>query len=430
MTNSPKKLDVIIVGAGPSGLILAKLFAKTALSFQVIERNDEVGGIWNIDAPNSPMYDSAHFISSKTLSGFVDFPMPEDYPDYPSHKQLFHYIKSYADEYDLRQHITFNTSVDSAKQDNDGNWQVSLNNGGQLTAGYLVCANGVTWQPNLVNFEGTFNGEIYHSVKYRSAEAFKNKRVLVVGAGNSGVDIACDASVAADQAYLSVRRGYHFIPKHIMGKPSDVFATEGPKLPHFLEVKVFGFLLNIINGKMESYGLPKPDHKLFESHPIMNTQILHYLGHGDCIAKSDVERLDGDAVIFKDGSREQIDAIVTATGYEHAVPYLEEGTIESKDGRPDLYLNIFSRKHQNLALLGFIEFASAAYENFERMAELIVLDAVSKPEKLAALKTTHRPDLKGGHRYIATERNANYVEVDTYLKHLKKIKKQLGVAAG
>ena len=214
-----------------------------------------------------------------------------------------------------------------------------------------------------------------------------------------------------------------------MGKPSDVFAHEGPKLPHFLEVKVFGWILRFINGKMERYGLPKPDHKLFETHPIMNTQILHYLGHGDCIAKSDIERLDGNSVVFKDGSREQIDVIVTATGYQHAVPYLEEDTIDFKNGRPDLYFNIFSRKHQNLALLGFIEFASAAYENFEKMAELIVLDAVSKPEKLAELKITHRPDLRGGHSYLSTKRNANYVEVDTYLKLLKKIKKQLGIPA-
>ena len=189
-------------------------------------------------------------------------------------------------------------------------------------------------------------------------------------------------------------------------------------------------MLKLINGDMKRYGLPEPDHKLFETHPIMNTQILHYLTHGDCIAKGDIEKLDGDSVVFKDGSREQIDVIVTATGYQHAIPFLDDDTIEIKNGRPDLYLNIFSRKHKNLALLGFIEFASAAYENFEKMAELIVLDADTKSEKLAELKKSHRPDLKGGHRYLPTKRNANYVEVDTYLKELKKVKKQLGVPAG
>jgi len=364
------------------------------------------------------------------LSGFIDFPMPEDYPDYPSHKQLFHYIKSYAEEFDLRKHITFNTSIDKAEQDQDGNWVVTLDSGKQLSARYLVCANGVTWEPNIVHFKGEFSGDIYHSVQYRSTDEFKNKRVLIVGAGNSGIDIACDASAAAEQAFLSVRRGYHFFPKHIMGKPSDVFATEGPKLPHFLEVKVFGWMLKLINGDMKRYGLPEPDHKLFETHPIMNTQILHYLTHGDCIAKGDIEKLDGDSVVFKDGSREQIDVIVTATGYQHAIPFLADDTIEIKNGRPDLYLNIFSRKHKNLALLGFIEFASAAYENFEKMAELIVLDADSKSDKLAELKISHRPDLKGGHSYLPTKRNANYVEVDTYLKELKKVKKQLGVRVG
>lgn len=424
---SSKILDVIVVGAGPSGLILAKQFAAKGVNFQVFERNADVGGIWNIDAPNSPMYESAHFISSRTLSAFPDFPMPEHYPDYPSHAQLFEYIKSFADEYNLRQHIRFNTGVKHAQQDKDGNWTVELEQGDTITAKYLVCANGVTWEPNTVSWDGDFHGEVRHSVTYRSPTEFKGKRVMIVGAGNSGVDIACDAAFAADQAFLSVRRGYHFIPKHIMGKPADVFAEEGPKLPFVLKQKIFGALLRVINGDMTRYGLPKPDHKVFQTHPIMNTQILHYLGHGDCIAKGDVERLDGDEVVFVDGSRERVDLIITATGYHHNVPFLDANVIDFKNDRPDLYLNMFSRKHNNLAMLGFIEFASAAYKNFTHMAELIVADVTSAPAKLAELKRSHQPDLTGGHKYLATKRNANYVDTDTYLKVLNAVKKDVGV---
>lgn len=420
-------LDVAVVGAGPSGLVLAKQLAAKNLNFQVFERNAEVGGIWNINAPNSPMYESAHFISSRTLSGFPDFPMPDSYPDYPSHQQLFEYIKSFADAYNLRSHIRFNTSVKHAQQNADGNWQLELENGETLTAKYLVCANGVTWEPNIVNWGGDFNGEVRHSVTYCSPSEFTGKRVMVVGAGNSGVDIACDASFAAEQAFLSVRRGYHFIPKHIMGKPADVFAEEGPKVPFAIEQVVFGFMLRILNGDLRRFGLPKPDHKVFQTHPIMNTQILHYLGHGDCIAKADIERLDGDDVVFIDGSREQIDLIITATGYHHSVPFLDEDVIDFKNGRPDLYLNMFSRKHKNLAVLGFIEFASAAYKSFTEMAELIVADITAAPEKLAQLKLSHQPDLTGGHKYLPTKRNANYVDVDTYLKILNGVKKDVGV---
>jgi hypothetical protein len=181
---------------------------------------------------------------------------------------------------------------------------------------------------------------------------------------------------------------------------------------------------------MTSYGLPKPDHKVFESHPILNTQILHYLGHGDCIAKPDVKRFDGDEVEFVDGSREKIDLIIAATGYSHRSPFRPEGMIQKKNGRPDLYMNMFPRNENNLAMLGFIEFASAAYQNFDQMAKLIVADAVGGAQGLQAMKKEHQPDLTGGHRYLKTERNSNYVDVDTYLETLNGILKKLDVPIG
>lgn len=431
MVSDPTILDVGVVGAGPAGLILARRLGGTSASFEVFERNTDVGGIWDIDAPGSPIYESAHFISSRTLSGFADFPMPNDYPDYPDHRQLLDYIRSFADEFDLRRNIRFGVSVDRAVSE-DGLWELHFDNGDVRVCRYLVCSNGVTWVPNLVSWPGEFNGEVRHAVTYRSPGEFEGKRVLVVGAGNSGADIACDASFVADQAFLSVRRGYHFIPKHIIGMPSDVFASQGPSLPHWLEVRVFGLMLRMINGDLRRFGLPKPDHRIFESHPLMNTQVLHYLGHGDCIAKPDVERLDGDDVVFVDGSREQIDLVITATGYQHAIPFLEPGVLSVKGGRPDLYLGMFSRSHPSLAALGFIEFASAAYDNFDRMAELIVADATategsSTAQAFQRLKAADHPDLKGGHRYVDSDRHSNYVEVNTYLKLLDKVRAEVGL---
>lgn len=418
-------LDVAVVGAGPSGLILARQLAQTGLNFAVFERNSDVGGIWDIDAPNSPMYESAHFISSRTLSGFPDFPMPEDYPDYPNHRQLLAYIRSYAEHHSLKKHIRFNTEILSATRNSQGNWLLQLSESDVIECRYLICANGVTWLANEITFPGQFNGEVRHSVTYRSSEEFRGKRVLIVGAGNSGVDIACDASFAAEQAFLSVRRGYHFVPKHVLGKPADVFNKESPKLPFAVSQKIFGWLLHLINGDLRRYGLPKPDHKIFQTHPIMNTQILHYLGHGDCIAKPDVKALCGDEVEFADGSREKIDLIICATGFQHKIPFLTDSDQSLKHGRPELYLNIFSRKHSNLAVLGYCEFASSAYANFSRMAELIMADLSGGNNKLAEMKQTHYPDLRGGVKYLDIERNASYVHLDTYLNVLDKVKQQV-----
>ncbi|HDZ81326.1 MAG TPA: hypothetical protein ENH56_08795 [Roseobacter sp.] len=105
-----------------------------------------------------------------------------------------------------------------------------------------------------------------------------------------------------DAGFISVRRGYHFIPKHIMGKFADVFAHDWPHLPMWLAQKVMHGILKMINGDITRFGLPEPDHKIFESHPIVNSQLLHYLGHGDVTAKGNVERLDCKHVVFKDGS--------------------------------------------------------------------------------------------------------------------------------
>ena len=432
MTNPPV-LDVAVVGAGPSGLMLARRLAATPATFEVFERNADVGGIWDIDAPGSPVYESAHFISSKTLSGFPDFPMPDDYPDYPDHRRLLRYIRAYADRFDLRRHISFECPVERAIPAG-GFWELRLGDGGTRRCHYLICANGVTWVPTTATWPGEYSGEVRHAVTYRSPREFAGRRVLVVGGGNTGADIACDASATADQAFWSVRRGYHLIPKHVMGKPADVFADSGPKLPHWLEVRVFTAILRILHGDLRRYGLPKPDHRLFESHPLMNTQILHYLSHGDCIAKPDIEQFDGDRVVFADGSRERIDLVIAAVGYQHTCPFLDDGVLETKADRPDLYLGMFPRNHSNLAVLGFIEFASSAYPTFDRMTELIVADATAAPGSRAAatfthLKANHHPDLKGGHHYVDSERHANYVERDTYLKILKKVRGRLGVGS-
>lgn len=414
-------LDVVIIGAGPAGLIMADTLKNSGKHFVVLDRGKNVGGIWDIDANGSPMYESAHFISSKTLSGFPGFPIPDEFPDYPSHRQIFQYIKDFADARDLTQYVRFHSEVERAEQDQDGIWTLSIRNQPDIRARYLVCANGVTWIPNTVSWPGKFNGQIIHSNVYRSASQLADKRVLVVGAGNSGVDIACDAAFSAKKAVLSMRRGYHVIPKHIMGMPSDVFNLKSHNLPFRLRQLGMGVLLNLINGRMSRYGLPEPDHKVLETHPIMNSQILHYLSHGDCIAKPDVKHLDGDKVFFTDGSNEEIDVLITATGYKHCAPFLPDGFVNERNGRPDLYLNMFPRERTGIAFLGFIEFASAAYSNFARMARLIAEDIRNPQGTLTELKHSHYPDLKGGKRYVDTTRNANYVDVDTYLKQLNKL---------
>jgi cation diffusion facilitator CzcD-associated flavoprotein CzcO len=428
-------LRYCIVGAGPAGLAQARAFVHHGIEFDMFERHTDVGGIWDFARLDSPIYESAHFISSKTLSGFHDFPMPDGYPDYPGHRQIHQYIGSFADAFGLRDRITFDTSIEQAVWMADvspPHWRITLSTGEVREYSGLVCANGTQWVPNVPEIAGEFSGERYHSRDYRSLEQFRGKRVLVIGAGNSGVDIVCDAAKGATHAVLSMRRGYHVIPKHIFGMPADVFASTGPHLPMKAAQWLFPKLLRVMNGKPERYGLPTPDHKLFETHPILNSQILHYLSHGDLTVQGDVRRFDGSTVTFADGSTDEFDVVVFATGYHTRVPFLGDSYFVWKGNRPQLYMNVASREFPTLFAVGFSEGDGGAYELFDEMADLVanaataVADGGASAAAWRDLCLTDRPDLQGGVRHVESDRHQAYLHLVPYREHYAEIYERLG----
>ncbi|MBK9242911.1 MAG: NAD(P)-binding domain-containing protein [Acidobacteria bacterium] len=422
---------VCIIGAGPGGLVMAAALKARGIPFEIVDAGRQPGGIWDIDRDATPMYESAHFISSRRLSGLPGFPMPESYPDYPRHDRILEYLRAFAKHHDLARHITFGVRVDSASRRDEGGWTIALSSGEQRQARALCVATGTTWFPRVPVVPGHFEGEAYHSFFYRSPREFEGKRVLIVGGGNSAADIACDAARHASAAFISLRRGYHFIPKFIFGQPSDVFAHSGPQLPRWLEERVFGFLINrVLVGDLTKYGLPKPDHAILRSHPILNTQILHHLGHGDISVRKDVASLDGKTVRFVDGTSEEIDLIVWATGYDKPFPFLREEDLDRSGDALDLYLNVFHRRHADLFFLGLFETDGAAYSLDGAQAALVAsyLDPqtpASVRDGFDTLRRTDRPDLRGGVRYVASPRHDYYVKSDVYEKALRRAGKVL-----
>jgi cation diffusion facilitator CzcD-associated flavoprotein CzcO len=428
----PDSPPVGIIGAGPAGLCAAVALKARNIPFEIVDAGDGVGGIWDITRAETPMYEAAHFISSRTQSGFPGFSMPADYPDYPRHDQVLRYIRAFADHHDLTDRVETHTVVQHVRPGDDGRWQVEFASGDPREWSGLVVATGTTWHPNRPHVPGTFDGEQMHAFAFRSPEIFRGKRVLVVGGGNSGADIACEAARHASKAFLSLRRGYHFVPKYIFGQPADVFAHAGPTLPTWLEEKVFGFLINkVLVGNLTRYGLPRPDHPILRSHPIMNTQVLHYLGHGDLAYRPDVAELRGSSVRFVDGREEPIDLIVWATGYQRRFPFLEN---EGGDRKLDLYLELFHRASHTLAFMGLFETDGAAYELFGLQAELVAayLDArrtnPAAAARFDARRATARPDVRGGRPYLDSLRHAYYVRSGLYLKALRAELRNLGTS--
>ncbi|WP_228373013.1 flavin-containing monooxygenase [Demequina maris] len=421
-------LDTAIIGAGPAGLAAAHALKERGLPYTHLERHTAVGGLWDIDAPGTPMYESAHFISSKTLSGFPSFPMPDDYPDYPDHRQILAYLRAFASEHGLDEGIEYGTTVERVEATPEG-YRVTRADGRATQHAHVVIASGVQWIPNIPDLPGSFDGEVRHTVTYRSARELEGRRVLVVGAGNSGADIACDAARSADHAVISLRRGYHFIPKHVFGVPSDVFADGGPTMPMWLEQRVFGALLRVLNGDVTRLGLQKPDHKVFETHPLMNTQLLHHLGHGDITARPGIADVAGTTVTFTDGTQDEVDLILLATGYQHAVPYAPE--LVGDGPQTDFYLTAFSR-HAGLFGLGFVETNGAAYVLMAQLAAMVaqhIEDRTARPARWREFETliaTDTPDLTRGIRFVDSPRHAGYVDGVAITKYLQRTAKRMG----
>lgn len=422
---------VCVIGAGAGGLSMARALARHDIDYDHFERHSDVGGVWDQKNPDSPMYDSAHMISSKTMSAFLGYPMPAGYPDYPSHRQILAYLRSFANVFDLRRKIEFGTSVEKAEKRCDS-WLVKLADGSERRYDAVIAATGLAWHPRMPNYPGSFRGEMIHSSKYRSPDIFRGKRVLVIGAGNSGTDIASDASRTASRAMLSMRRGYHFIPKHIFGMPADVFAVTGSIFPMKIQQWVFAVVLRLLNGDVTRHGLRKPDHLPLSSHPIVNTSALLAMAHGDLTPKVDVERFEGDSVVFKDGSREEVDLIVTATGYVHKVPFADAALLRSETQESDLFMRTISRRDPTFAAIGFIEINGGVYQFYDQFADVVAnyyrerAAGSPKAKRFEEIIKSGAYDVSGAVNYVDSPRHKVYANVLSSMRMLRKLKRRMG----
>lgn len=426
---------VCIVGAGCCGLTAAKILHERGIAFDCFEKGSGIGGLWRYDNDNglSAAYKSLHINTSRDKMAFSDFPMPRDYPDFPHHSLILKYFESYVDHFGFRDKLTFQTSVRNIQPRADGQYDVITENreGRRQTRTYrtVMVANGHHWNPRVPKFSGEYSGRSLHSHDYRDASSMVGKRVLVVGIGNSGCDLACEISRVAEGTYLSTRRGAHIIPKYLFGKPLDRLAP--PWFWRYLPFRVFqwlfGLALRLSRGRLSRFGLPNPKHKVLQEHPTISSDLLNLIGHGKITIRPNVRELVGTSVQFSDGTSDQIDVIIYATGYDIVFPFLASDVFNSNGNDVGLFKHVVHTDLANLYFIGLIQPWGAIMPLAEQQAEWVadlVEHRAGLPSRDAMLVDIEKQRVKMQRRYVAAARHTIQVDFYPYLDELKRVRRQ------
>jgi dimethylaniline monooxygenase (N-oxide forming) len=356
MTAEARAPRVCIIGAGPSGIAASKALHERGIAFECFEQRGRVGGLWAVAGGEvQASYPSLECNTSKRRTEFSDFPMPQAFPPYPHNTQMAAYFDAYVDRFGFRDRITFNTSVEHTGRTADGAWDVRLSTGETRRYDALVVANGHHREPRWPDpFAGVFGGRQMHAHDYAGPDGFENRAVVVLGMGNSAMDIAVELGSVARAVYLASRRGAHIVPKFAMGHPIDTFNTALP-LPWAVKRAFFSLIVRSTIGRPQDVGLPKPDHRLGEAHPTVSQRITASVRAGTVIPKPNIASFAGDRVRFSDGSEVEADAIVYCTGYNVSFPFLDAEVIHPVDNRVELFHQVFAPDVANLAFIGLVQ---------------------------------------------------------------------------
>jgi cation diffusion facilitator CzcD-associated flavoprotein CzcO len=421
--------SVCVIGAGSSGIAAAKALHERNVPFDCFEKSDRVGGNWvfgNVNGTSSA-YRSLHINTSRERMEYTDFPMPKSYPDFPHHTHIAKYFDDYVDHFGFRDKITFQTGVEQAERADDGVWTITLDGGETRHYDALLVANGHHWDPRWPEppFPGEFDGVQMHSHHYLENTDFRDKNVLVVGIGNSAMDIAVESSFVAKNTFLSSRRGAYILPKYMFGRPLDQIGVNAltPLLPFAFRRAILTAMYRISVGKVQDYGLPEPDHRLGDAHPTISADFLNRIAHGEMTWKPNIASLDGDRVSFADGSDEQIDVIVWCTGYKVTFPFFDDDFISAPDNDLPLYRRVFKPGIDNLAFIALLQPLGATMPIAEAQGRWIAAYLRGEyhlPTVAQMQADTRREREQMFKRYVASKRHTMQVDFDNYLYELRK----------
>jgi hypothetical protein len=368
-------VQVAVIGAGPSGLATVKALADRGVPARCFDPGDRVGGLWVLGGPHSSAYRTLHLNTSRTRTEFADYPMPRDWPDYPDHARIAGYLHDYAEHFGLLDRISLRHTVERVTRAG-ASWDVTVRGPDGTTTiqryAAVVVANGHNSTPQVPTYPGEASVAQLHSHDYRDPAQLAGRRVLVVGGGNSAMDIVVDASHVAASTLLSLRRGVWIVPKHLLGRPSDTLnGALATRLPWRARQRISETMLKLTVGRPSRYGLPDPSHGFLQDHPTLSDGLLSRISHGEIGVRQGIARIDGATVTFTDGRRDDIDLIVWCTGYRVDLPFLDPALLGEGPDRLPLYRRVFHLDAPGLMFVGLMQSTGAALPVVEAQARLV-----------------------------------------------------------
>lgn len=422
---------VAIIGGGAAGLINAQRFLDSGADVTVFEIGTHLGGVWiyKNDSGRSSAYRSLHINTTREATAFDDYPFPDKSKMFPSHRDMASYLNSFADDHGIRERTRFRaevTRVAPVFSDTNGEsrltWRVEAADGFVGDFDVVVVATGHLTEPRMPESLTAFTGELMHSHSYTEPEPFSGKRVLVIGTGNSALDIAGDLAVIAERTVISARSPELIMPKIFLGRPYANFEARfrKPWIPQAVAWTVRRAVTRMVHGRMETWGLQTPK---VRTHPISHATLINHIAYDRVNVRPGIAAIDDGQITFTDGSSEEFDVIIAATGYDLSFPFLSEAIVSLDEGGS---LNLYGRavppKWPGLYFAGY--FNTTGLSNLridDYQAKWIVSleygDAVlpDEPEMLAEIDSVKR-FIRG--RYPQSPRYAFELEPPHYRKFL------------
>ncbi|MBO0933425.1 flavin-containing monooxygenase [Fibrella aquatilis] len=422
---------VCIIGAGSSGISAAKVLQQKGIAFDCFEKGSAIGGNWRYNNDNgmSSAYRSLHINTNRMVMAYSDFPMPADYAMFPHHSQIIQYFENYVQHFGIADKITYNTTVTNVRRNEGGGYRVSTSDGKEHTYDHVIVSNGHHWNPRYPDpaFPGQFAGQVMHSHDYKVPEQIQGKDILIVGIGNSAVDIACEAARQAtgNKVVISTRSGAYILPNWLMGMPFDSLASPlTAKLPMTLQRLLLKASLLLARGRQDAYGVPVPKRPLLSEHPTISQDLLNIVGRGLVQFKPNIQLFEGHDVVFIDGTRQRFDMVIYATGYKVTFPFFAPDFINVEaDNNLQLYRRVVHPDYPGLYFQGLVQPLGAIMPLAEMQANWIASLIVGEcrlPDRTTMLGAIRRDAEQNLQRYKESARHTLQVDFHPYRESIER----------